>query len=240
GTLVQETRRWDPDSCETQSMRSKENAHDYRYFPEPDLVPVELSEELVDAWRTQLPEAPVARRERMIAEYGIPAYDAGVLADAKENADFFETAARTCRSGLGKTVSNWFMTEVMRLLSDSGLSVDECALKPAALAELVCLVDEGVINGPTAKELLPELFRNGSMPAALVKERGLGQVSDSAALEALVAQACAENQRSVEDYLAGKKAAAGFLVGQVMKLSKGKADPKLVGKLVAQRLAKPD
>ena len=225
GTLVQETRRWEPELGETQSMRSKENAHDYRYFPEPDLVPVEL------------PEAPAARRERMMAEYGIPAYDAGVLADAKENADFFEAAARACKPGLGKTVSNWFMTEVMRLLSETGKSVGACALTPAALAELVALVDDGVINGPTAKELLPEVFAKGGSPRSIVNERGLAQVSDVSALEAFIAQALADNPKSVEDFRAGKKAAAGFLVGQVMKLSKGKADPKQVGRLVAERLA---
>ena len=236
GTLVQETRRWDPELGETQPMRSKENAHDYRYFPEPDLVPVELPEALVESWRAQLPEAPAARRERMMAEYGIPAYDAGVLADAKENADFFEAAARACKPGLGKTVSNWFMTEVMRLLSETGTGVGACALTPAALAELVALVDEGVINGPTAKELLPEVFAKGGSPKAIVDERGLAQVSDVSALEAFIAQALADNPKSVEDFRAGKKAAAGFLVGQVMKLSKGKADPKQVGRLVAERL----
>ncbi|HPB11533.1 MAG TPA: Asp-tRNA(Asn)/Glu-tRNA(Gln) amidotransferase subunit GatB [Kiritimatiellia bacterium] len=237
GTLVQETRRWEPELGETQSMRSKENAHDYRYFPEPDLVPVELPEALVESWRAQLPEAPAARRERMMAEYGIPAYDAGVLADAKENADFFEAAARACKPGLGKTVSNWFMTEVMRLLSETGKSVGACALTPAALAELVALVDDGVINGPTAKELLPEVFAKGGSPRSIVNERGLAQVSDVSALEAFIAQALADNPKSVEDFRAGKKAAAGFLVGQVMKLSKGKADPKQVGRLVAERLA---
>jgi aspartyl-tRNA(Asn)/glutamyl-tRNA(Gln) amidotransferase subunit B len=236
GTLVQETRRWDPELGETQPMRSKENAHDYRYFPEPDLVPVELPEALVESWRAQLPEAPDARRERMMAEYGIPAYDAGVLADAKENADFFEAAARACKPGLGKTVSNWFMTEVMRLLSETGTGVGACALTPAALAELVALVDEGVINGPTAKELLPEVFAQGGSPRTIVAERGLAQVSDVAALEAFIAQALADNPKSAEDFRAGKKAAAGFIVGQVMKLSKGKADPKQVGRLVTERL----
>ena len=236
GTLVQETRRWDPELGETQPMRSKENAHDYRYFPEPDLVPVELPEALVESWRAQLPEAPDARRERMMAEYGIPAYDAGVLADAKENADFFEAAARACKPGLGKTVSNWFMTEVMRLLSETGTGVGACALTPAALAELVALVDEGVINGPTAKELLPEVFAQGGSPRTIVAERGLAQVSDVAALEAFIAQALADNPKSAEDFRAGTKAAAGFIVGQVMKLSKGKADPKQVGRLVAERL----
>ncbi|MDD4443087.1 MAG: Asp-tRNA(Asn)/Glu-tRNA(Gln) amidotransferase subunit GatB, partial [Kiritimatiellae bacterium] len=210
GTLVQETRRWEPELGETQSMRSKENAHDYRYFPEPDLVPVELPEALVESWRAQLPEAPAARRERMMAEYGIPAYDAGVLADAKENADFFEAAARACKPGLGKTVSNWFMTEVMRLLSETGTGVGACALTPAALAELVALVDEGVINGPTAKELLPEVFAQGGSPRTIVAERGLAQVSDVAALEAFIAQALADNPKSAEDFRAGKKAAAGF------------------------------
>ncbi len=235
GVIVQETRRWEPDLGETQSMRSKENAHDYRYLPEPDLVPVALAAEQVEAWRAALPELPSARRVRMMAEYGIPEYDAGVLADAKENADFFEAAARLC--GQGKTVSNWFMTEIMRLLSETGQTVTECALTPAALAELVTLVETRVVNGPTAKELLPELFREGGMPGALVEARGLGQVSDTGALACFVDQVLAENAKSVEDFKAGKKAAAGFLVGQVMKLSKGKADPKLVGKLVAEKLA---
>jgi len=238
GTLVQETRRWDPDLGETQPMRSKENAHDYRYFPEPDLVPVSLTDDLIAEWRAQLPELPAARRTRMMGEYGIPEYDAGVLADAKENADFFEAAARACAPGLGKTVSNWFMTEIMALLSETGKTIRECALTPAALAELVTLVDERVINGPTAKELLPELFREGGLPGALVEARGLAQVSDAGAVEALVDEALAANAKSVEDFKAGKKAAAGFLVGQVMKLSKGKADPKLVGRLVAEKLAK--
>ena len=238
GVIVQETRRWEPDLGETQSMRSKENAHDYRYMPEPDLVPVVLAPAQIEAWRALLPELPSARRERMVAEYGIPEYDAGVLADDKDNADFFEAAARLCAPGLGKTVSNWFMTEIMRLLSETGQTVTQCALTPAALAELVALVDTRVINGPTAKELLPELFREGGMPGKHVESRGLGQVSDSGALEGYVEQAIAANAKSVEDYKAGKKAAAGFLVGQVMKLSQGKADPQRVGKLVAEKLAK--
>lgn len=236
GVIIQETRRWDPDAGETQSMRTKENAHDYRYFPEPDLVPVTLGAEQVEAWRALLPELPSARRERMVKEYGIPEYDAAVLADVKENADFFEAAARAC--GQGKAVSNWFMTEIMRLLSETGKTIGQCALTPAALAELVVLVDKRVINGPTAKELVPELFHQGGMPEALVKARGLGQVSDGAALERFVDQVLAENPKSVADFKAGKKAAAGFFVGQVMKLSKGKADPQLVGKLVAEKLAK--
>ena len=237
GTLVQETRRWEPELSETQPMRSKENAHDYRYFPEPDLVPVMLSTAQIASWRDALPELPAMRRVRMMTEYSIPEYDAAVLADAKENADFFEAAARACAPGLGKTVSNWFMTEIMRLLTETGEKACTCALSPVALAELVTLVDQGVINGPTAKELLPELFRDGGMPGALVQARGLGQVSDTSALDGFVEQAIIENPRSVQDFKAGKKAAAGFLVGQVMKLSKGKAAPQVVGRLVAEKLA---
>ena len=236
GTLVQETRRWDPDLGETQSMRTKENAHDYRYFPEPDLVPIVLSDEQVEAWRAMLPELPAARRERMVKEYGIPEYDAGVLADERTNADFFEAAAQLC--GQGKAVSNWFMTEIMRLLSETGKTISECAMTPEALADLVTLVSKRVINGTIAKELVPEIFEKGGMPSALVEERGLGQVSDTATLEALVDQMIEANPKSVESYKAGKTAAAGFIVGQVMKLSQGKADPQVVGKLVADKLAK--
>jgi aspartyl-tRNA(Asn)/glutamyl-tRNA(Gln) amidotransferase subunit B len=234
--LVQETRRWEPDSNETQPMRSKENAHDYRYFPEPDLVPLALGEAQIEAWRKELPELPSLRRVRMMEEYGIPEYDAGVLADARENADFFEATAKLCGKNLYKIASNWFMVEVMRLLSESGKSIGEGALTPDSLAELIALADQRVINGPTAKELLPELFEKGGMPKALVDSRGLGQVSDTSALEAFVQQAIASNPKSVEDYKAGKKAAAGYFVGQVMKLSKGKADPKVVGELVAKAL----
>ena len=238
GVVIQETRRWDSDLGETQSMRNKENAHDYRYFPEPDLVPVELSDELIESWRAELPEAPEKRRERMVEQYGITEYDAGVIANDRDYADFFEAAAKCCDASLYKTVSNWFTTEVLRLHGESGKALSECALKPEALAELVTLLSKRVINGPTAKELLPVLFEKGGMPKALVEEKGLGQVSDASALQGLVDQAIAANPKSVADFKAGKKAAAGFFVGQVMKLSKGKADPKLAGKLIAQTLAK--
>ena len=238
GAVIQETRRWDSELGETQSMRNKENAHDYRYFPEPDLVPVELSDEVIEAWRAELPEAPEKRRARMVEQYGITEYDAGVIADDRDYADFFEAAAKRCDPALYKNVSNWFTTEVLRLLGESGKTLPECALTPEALAELVTLLSSRVINGPTAKELLPELFEKGGLPKALVEEKGLGQVSDLSALQSFVDQAIAANPKSVADFKAGKKAAAGFFVGQVMKLSKGKADPKMVGKLVAQTLAK--
>jgi aspartyl-tRNA(Asn)/glutamyl-tRNA(Gln) amidotransferase subunit B len=236
GAVIQETRRWDGEVGETQSMRGKENAHDYRYFPEPDLVPVELDEATVEAWRKELPELPEARRARMVEQYAIPEYDAGVISAERAYADFFEKAAALAAPVAAKTVSNWFMTEVLRLVSESGKTLGESALSPEALAELLQLLDAGTINGPTAKELLPELFEKGGMPKALVEARGLAQVSDTGALKAMVEAAIAANPKSVADYKAGKKAAAGFFVGQVMKASKGKADPKVVGRLVAEAL----
>ena len=235
--LVQETRRWDPEAMETAPMRSKENAHDYRYFPEPDLVPVELSEEQLAEWRKLLPEKPEVRRARMIAEYGIAEYDAEVLSQHKANADYFEAAAKGLDKKLAKQLCNLFMSDVMALMNASGKAIGECAMAPAALAALVKLSASGTINGPTLKELLPELFEKGGDPEAIVKERGLGAVSDMGALEAFVDQAIAANPGPVADFKAGKKAAAGFFVGQVMKLSKGKADPKIVGGIVAKKLA---
>ena len=235
--IVQETRRWDPEAMETASMRSKENAHDYRYFPEPDLVPVELSEEQIAEWRKLLPEKPELRRVRMIEEYGIAEYDAEVLSQHKANADYFEAAAKGLDKKTAKLLCNLFMGDVMALMNASGKAVGESAMKPAALAALVKLSAAGTINGPTLKELLPEIFEKGGDPEAIVKERGLGAVSDTGALEAFVDQAIAANPGPVADYKAGKKAAAGFFVGQVMKLSKGKADPKLVGGIVAKKLA---
>ena len=235
--IVQETRRWDPEAMETASMRTKENAHDYRYFPEPDLVPVELSEEQIEAWRKLLPEKPELRRARMIEEYGIAEYDAEVLSQHKANADFFEQAAAGLDKKLAKQLCNLYMGDVMALMNATGKAIGEGAMTPAALASLVKLAAKGVINGPTLKELLPEIFEKGGDPEAIVKERGLGAVSDTAALEAFVDQAIAANPGPVADFKAGKKAAAGFFVGQVMKLSKGKADPKIVGGLVAKKLA---
>ena len=236
--IVQETRRWDGDAMETAEMRTKENAHDYRYFPEPDLVPIELSPEQVEEWRRELPELPAVRRARMVSQYGIAEYDAEVLSQHKENADWFEAAAAGMDAKTAKALCNLFMGDVMALMNESGKSIGECAMKPAELASLVRLASSGAINGPTLKELLPEIFEKGGDPEAMVRERGLGAVSDTAALEAFVEEAIAANPGPVQDFKNGKKAAAGFFVGQVMKLSKGKADPKIVGRLVAERLAK--
>ena len=225
GTIQQETRRWDDASGTTQSMRSKEYAHDYRYFPEPDLVPVVLQPEQIEAWRAALPELPKERRRRLEEEYGIPTYDAGVLVADKAIGDFYERAASHC--GLGKAVSNWVMTELLRALAEKEWTLSESPLQPEAFGDLVRLVDEKVINMPSAKEVFNELFEHGGDPAQIVERKGLAQVSDEGAIETFADQAIAGHPKSVEDFRAGKKQALQHLVGQMMRLSKGKADPQL-------------
>lgn len=234
GRIAQETRRWDPDAGVTSSMRSKEDAHDYRYFPEPDLMPVVLDPRVVETWRAQLPELPRARRERFVREFGLPEYDAGVLVAEKAVADYFERAARL--SANAKAVSNWIMTEMLRLLSERETDISSVGISPESLAALVKLTDEGVVNSTTAKEIFAVLFEKGGDPAALVRERGLGQVSDAGAIERLADQAMAENAKSVEDYRAGKAAALKFLVGQVMRLSKGKANPRMLAEILERKM----
>ena len=236
GAVVQETRRWDGDLGETFSMRTKENAHDYRYFPEPDLLPVDLAEEQVEAWRALLPEAPEARRERFRSQFGIPAYDAGVLAAQKPLADFFE--ATVAAGAPAKPAANWIMGDLLRLLGAASLDIaDLRTVTPASLASLLKLVEARTINGPTAKELLEEIFEKGGDPDAIVKERGLAQVSDAGAVEALARQAIDANPKPAAEFRAGKKASLQFLVGQVMKLSKGKANPKLAAEALRALLA---
>jgi aspartyl-tRNA(Asn)/glutamyl-tRNA(Gln) amidotransferase subunit B len=225
GRIVQETRRWDADTGMTYSMRTKEYAHDYRYFPEPDLMPVVLSRKQVDGWQSSLPEIPAAKKARFVNEYGLPEYDAGVLSADRKVADYFEEAAKL--AGRAKSVSNMIMTDMLRLLGEAETDIDKAKVTPAALAELVGLQEARTINSNTAREIFAELFSSGGMPAEIVKQRGLGQVSDEGAVQEMVVKVVAENTKSADDYRAGKEAALKFLIGQVMKLSKGKADPQL-------------
>jgi aspartyl-tRNA(Asn)/glutamyl-tRNA(Gln) amidotransferase subunit B len=234
GTVIQETRRWDVDHGVTAGMRTKEYAHDYRYFPEPDLMPIVLDKADVASWKKELPEMPAHRRTRFAEEYGLPDYDAGVLVSDKDVADYFERAARA--SSNPKAVSNWMMTEMLRLLSEQDMRISEIPMQPEALAALVRLVDEKTINSNTAKEVLAEMFEKGGDPSAIVEAGELSQVSDADAIGAFVTQAMEENPKSVDDYRKGKKAAAKYLVGQVMRLSRGKANPQLVAKLIEERL----
>ncbi len=234
GAVVQETRRWDGEAGETLPMRSKENAHDYRYFPEPDLQPIVLSDEQIEEWRALLPELPEKMRERFQSEYGLPEYDAGVLCAKLPMAKYFEAAAKAC--GNPKAVSNWIMTDVLRLVGASGKELSESGLPPESLGALVKLVDARTVNMPTAKALLEELFEKGGDPAAIVKERGLAQVSDAGAIDAFVDAAVAANPKVVSDFLGGKQAALQFLVGQVMKASRGKANPKAAAEAIQKKL----
>ncbi len=232
--MVQETRRWDADAGATYAMRTKEDAHDYRYFPEPDLMPVRMDAAQVAAWRAALPEAPRDRRARLAREYDLPDYDAGVLTADRQVADYFEATARL--AGNGKAASNWMMTEMLRLLGETGRELRALPLRPEGLAALIRLVETGRVNQATAKTLFAELFERGGDPEDLVNARGLGQVRDDDALGTLVDQAMREHARSVADYRAGKTAAAKFLIGQVMRLSRGQADPQRVARLLEDRL----
>jgi aspartyl-tRNA(Asn)/glutamyl-tRNA(Gln) amidotransferase subunit B len=234
GAIVQETRRWDDDAGMTESMRSKEYAHDYRYLPDPDLVPVVLEEAQVASWRSALPELPAARRQRFVESYGLPDYDAGVLVADKLLADFFETVAK--ESGNAKAASNWVMTEMLRYLKETEVELAAVKVSPRALASLIKLVDGKAINMPAAKEVFAELFANGGEPEAIVKAKGLAQVSDTGAIEKFVDEAIAANAKSVADLKAGKQAALQFLIGQVMRLSKGKANPGMVKEMVERKV----
>lgn len=232
--LVQETRRWDPDRGITQTMRTKEDAHDYRYFPEPDLMPVVLSDEQVEGWRATLPEGPQARRGRFESQYGLPAYDAGVLVAERDVADFFEAAASQAMNP--KAVSNWVMTDVLRTLAEREVGLGELKISPAALAALTDLVEKDTLNMTGARKVFEVLVDEGGDPQALVEKLGLVQVSDSGALEKFVDEAIAANPKSVADYQSGKKAAAQFLMGQVMKASRGKANPPMVMEMLQRKL----
>lgn len=235
GTVVLETRRWNTEQEITEAMRSKEELHDYRYFPDPDLPQVSLAAAQIEQWRGELPELPGRKRERFVSQYGIPDYDAGVLASDRGLAEFFEKTAAL--SANAKLVSNWLMTDMLRLLEEKNAGIADARVTPRALAELVDMTASGAINMPTAREIFQKLFENGGDPAALVRGGGLGQISDDDALRKLVEEAVAANPGSADDYRAGKKAALQFLVGQVMRASSGKANPKKVGEILKQKLS---
>lgn len=235
GRLVQETRRWDDAAGITLPMRSKEYAHDYRYFPEPDLPPVLLDEATVELWRAELPELPAARRARFMADYGLPEYDAGVLVADKGVAEFFEAVAKT--SGNFKAASNWVMGEVLRALGEKGMTIEGAKITPRALAGLISLVEAGTIHMTAAKEVFQVLFDEGGEPAAIVEMKGLAQVSDTGAIDRFAEEAIAKNPKVAEDFRGGKEAALKFLVGQVMKLSRGKANPQLAAEALRKQLA---
>ncbi len=231
--LAQETRRWDDDAGQTLIMRTKEMAHDYRYFPDPDLLPVR-SESLLAAVRGRVPELPGARRARFIAQYEVSPADAAVLASDLALAGYFEKAARGARKA--KSVANWVLNDLLSALTNAGLTIAQSPLAPDALDELVNLIDEGKISSRQGKEVFAEMFGSGKSAGAIVEEKGIAQLSDTSALEALCEEVIAANPKPVADYRAGHAASLNFLKGQVMKLSRGKANPALAGEILERKL----
>ncbi|MBV9490034.1 MAG: Asp-tRNA(Asn)/Glu-tRNA(Gln) amidotransferase subunit GatB [Verrucomicrobia bacterium] len=234
GTLRQETRRWDDDLGETTLMRTKESAHDYRYFPDPDLLPVKTDAFMEEA-RSRMPELPWEKRDRFVKRYGISAYDAGVLADDLALSAYFEAAAEG--SERPKAVANYVINDLLSALTAAGKTVTDCPIKPPDLKTLVALVERGEINREQAKEVFATMFSTGGDPQTIVQQKGLRQESDLGAIEALCRQVIAANPRVVEDYRGGKAASINFLKGQVMKLSKGKANPVLAGEVLQKLLS---
>jgi len=239
GTLVQETRLWDPDREVTRSMRSKEFAHDYRYFPDPDLLPLTIAEEWIEDIRSQLPEMPDARRRRFADEYGLPEYDAEVLTARKDLADYYEEAARAHANP--KAISNWVMNDVLRLVQerklDEALVISDWPVAPANLAAMVKLIDDDKISGKIAKTVFEEMVKTGGDPDQIVEEKGLVQVTDEGAILTEIDRVLAANAEKVAEYRAGKEKLLGFFVGQIMKATQGKANPRKVNELLKERLA---
>ena len=232
--IVQETRLWDAARDRTEPMRSKEEAHDYRFLPDPDLLPLHVDREWVERMRATLPELPAARRARLVADYDIPPYDAEVLTAEKALADFYES---TVAAGAdAKLASNWIMGEVRRLLNEHDAGIADCKIHPAQLTALIGLVSDETLSGQKAKAVLAEMFESGADPHAIVEAKGLGQISDTGAMTALVHDVIAAHPGPVAEYKAGKTKTMGFLVGQVMKASKGQANPKLAGELLRKAL----
>jgi len=242
GQVEQETRGWDEIRAVTVSQRSKEYANDYRYLPEPDLPPLLISRKWVDEVQAKLPELPDSRFERFLNAYGLSAYDASLLMASKPTADFFEDALKShnlngdALSKRAKVLANLVNSELARLMNQSGLDITESKVMPSGLAELTDLLDARTISTTQAKEVLEEMFNTGDTPGKVVKARGLSQLTDSSAVLPAVQEALASNPQAVEDYLNGKESAVKFLVGQVMKISNGKADPVLVNQLLAKQL----
>jgi aspartyl-tRNA(Asn)/glutamyl-tRNA(Gln) amidotransferase subunit B len=234
GTVVQETRLFNVDDGNTYSMRGKEEAHDYRYFPEPDLVPLIIDEAWVEDVRKELPELPMQKMERFMNQYGLPRYDVEILTGDRDLAAYFEETVGLFPEA--KTVSNWIMGELLRELKNKNASPAESPLRPAHLAELLALIRDDVISGKIGKEIFPEIYQRGVMPKILIEEKGLLQISDSVALKATIDSVVTRFPKEVEEYRGGKEKLLGFFVGQVMKETKGKANPKLLNQLLIERL----
>ncbi len=232
--ILQETRLWDVDKNKTFSMRSKEEANDYRYFPDPDLLPVTLKEETVTKIKSEMPELPQQKVERYQKEYGLPEYDAFVLTQEKEMSQYFELVARESKNA--KAASNWIMTELMRQLNDSKQEITASPISSKNLAEMIKLIDNNTISGKIGKTVFLEMWNTGKDPQTIIKEKGLVQITDTGAIETIIDKVLAANAGQVEQYRSGKDKLFGFFVGQVMKESKGQANPDSVNKLLLTKL----
>jgi aspartyl-tRNA(Asn)/glutamyl-tRNA(Gln) amidotransferase subunit B len=235
GRIIQETRLFNPDTGQTVGMRSKESAHDYRYFPEPDLVPLRISDAWLGSMRLAMPELPAARRSRFIASYGLREYDADVLTSTREMGDYFEAAAQV--SGDPRSAANWVMGDLAGLLKAAGKEIAESPVSAESLGQLVGLIAQNRINNKLAKEILPKMFESGEAPEAIMKRDGLEQISDEGALAKIVDDVIAANPKQLEQYRGGKTTVLAFFVGQVMKATRGQADPAAVNKLLKEKLA---
>jgi aspartyl-tRNA(Asn)/glutamyl-tRNA(Gln) amidotransferase subunit B len=234
--IVQETRLYDPDKNRTFAMRSKEEAHDYRYFPDPDLLLLKIEEAAIQKIKSSLPELPLARAERFQEQYKLPSYDSLVLTQSRTMADYFEDVAKV--SGNPKSSSNWVMVELLRELNEAKIEVDRSPVSATNLGRLVGLIDKGTISGKIAKDVFAEMFKTGAEPEAIVKEKGLVQISDDGAIRAAIVEVLKANQKQYEEFKSGKDKLFGFFVGQAMKATKGQANPELLNKILKEELAK--
>ena len=234
GRIIQETRLWDPEKGVTKSMRSKEESHDYRYFPDPDLMPIELEESWIEEIRANIGELPAAKRDRFISEYKLPEHDADMLTAERTTADWFEEAVKL--GGEPKAVSNWIMGEIMKLLNRNNISIEECQITPKHLVDLLKLINKGVISGTGAKQVIELVYSTGVDVEESVKIEGLEQVSDESEIEKIVDDIISNSPGEVERFKGGEAKLMGFFVGQVMKETKGKANPKVVNELLRKKL----
>ncbi|OIP90207.1 MAG: aspartyl/glutamyl-tRNA amidotransferase subunit B [Syntrophaceae bacterium CG2_30_49_12] len=235
GEVLQETRLWDDGQGVTHSMRSKEEAHDYRYFPDPDLVPVVISDDWIEEVGKGLPELPMEKRERFVRDYQIPAYDAGVLTSSRALADYYEEVARL--SGKPKIAANWVMGDVLKLLNEEKRDIKMCPILPASLTEMIHLIEAGTISGKMAKEVIEEMYRTGKHPKEIIEEKGMVQITDEGELTEIITRVIEANPIQVAQYRGGKEKVFGFFVGQVMKATQGKANPRLINDLLKRRLS---
>lgn len=235
GKILQETRLWDPDKNRTFAMRSKEDAQDYRYFPDPDLLPLVVTDQWIEQLRNELPELPIARAKRFQDEHGLPEYDSQVLTTEKSIADYYEETAKISKNY--KASSNWIMTELMRELNTANVQIENSPIKPVQLGKMIGMIDAGTISGKIAKTVFQEMWTSSKEPEVIVKEKGLVQITDTAAIEKIIDEVLSANAQAVDDHKTGKKKNLfGFFVGAVMKASKGQASPDLVNKILQEKL----